>query len=117
MMTLLESTQAPPGQPLAALLVSVVLTWMAGCATSGPVVRPSTAQQGATPSHEPENGGGFGFWEKGDDFQRLQQAAGLEEDTWHEAGEELESDDAQALWEALERTRTTLQNFGPRRSL
>ncbi len=64
-----------------------------------------------------QDGGGFGFWKKGDGFELLQQAAGLEEDTWHETGKELETGDAQELWEALERTGTTLQNFGPRRSL
>ncbi len=106
-----------PRQPLVALLVWAVLTWMAGCATSGPGFRHSPHQHGEAPADESQDGGGFGFAEKGDDFQRLQQAAGLEEDTWHEAGEELETDDAQALWETLERTRTTLQNFGPRRSL
>jgi hypothetical protein len=62
-------------------------------------------------------GGGFGFWEKRDDFQRLQEVVGLEEEHWHKAGEELESGDARALWEALGHTKTTLRNFAPRRSL
>jgi hypothetical protein len=104
-------------QPWAALLVGVVLTWLAGCATSGSGTRYSTLQYGRAPSDEPQDKGGFGFSERGDDFQRLQQAAGLEERSWLEAGEELETDDARALWKELERTRTTLQNFGPRRSL
>jgi hypothetical protein len=119
MMMLLESTQAPvstaeksassrPTQqsrhPWAALLVGVVLTWVAGCATSGPGVRL-------------DDGGGGGFWEKGDDFQSLQRAAGMEERSWHGAGNELGTDDARTLWKELERTKTTLQNFGPRRSL
>ncbi|HYI00733.1 hypothetical protein [Hyalangium sp.] len=69
------------------------------------------------PSDLSQDGGGGGFWAERDDFQLLQQSAGLEEDSWHEAGEELETEDAQALWEALARTGTTLQSFGPGRSL
>jgi len=129
---LLESTRAPVStaekpvssrstpqsrQRWAALLVGVLLTWMTGCATSGTGSRYSTLQYGGTPSDVSQDGGSFSFWEKRDDFQRLQQAAGLEERSWHEAGEELETDDARALLQSLERTRTTLQNFGPRRSL
>lgn len=135
-MMLLESTRAPAStaekpassrpvkaraqlatrQSWAVLLVGVVLMWMTGCATSGTGVRYSTLQYGGTPSDGSQDGGGFGFWQKRDDFERLQQAAGLEERSWHEAGEELGTDDARALWKELERTRTTLQNFGPRRS-
>ncbi|HEX8705850.1 MAG TPA: hypothetical protein VF815_43850 [Myxococcaceae bacterium] len=84
-----------------ALLALVALTWMTGCATSAPE----------------QDGGGFGFWAERDDFQLLQQSAGVEEDSWHEVGSPLQAGDAQALWEALARTRTTHQNFGPRRSL
>jgi len=100
-----------------ALLTLVVLTWMAGCAASGTQGRPSAFHHGAAPSDCVQDCGGLGLWEKGDDFQILQQAAGLEEDVWHKAEEELETDDAQALWEALARTGTTLQSFGPRRAL
>jgi hypothetical protein len=100
-----------------ALLVGVVLMWMSGCVTGGPGVRHSSFQHRGTPSGAVDDGGGFGFWKKGDDFQELQRAAGLEQGAWHEAGKELEIDDARALWQALEGTKTTLQNFGPRRSL
>lgn len=89
-----------------ALLVLAVLTCLAGCGTGAAASRPCS-----------EGCGGAGFWEKKDDFQLLQQAAGLEEGSWHEAEEELETDDARALWEALAHTGTTLQNFGPRRCL
>ncbi|MBN1209546.1 MAG: hypothetical protein JXB05_32145, partial [Myxococcaceae bacterium] len=78
--------------------------------------RPAS-QASMAPPDLSQDGGGFGPWEARDDFQLLQEAAGLEEDSWHEAGAELETDDAQALWEALTGTRTTLLNFGPRRSL
>jgi hypothetical protein len=58
------------------------------------------------------------FWgEKLDDFQLLQQSARLPEEVRHEAGQELETDDAQELWEALARSPTTLHNFGPKRCL
>jgi hypothetical protein len=87
----------------AVLLALAALAWMTGCAT--------------TPSAFDQDGGGFGFWEQRDDFQLLQHSVGLEEDSWHEAGEQLELDDAQALWETLARRETTLHNFGPRRSL
>jgi hypothetical protein len=55
--------------------------------------------------------------EKQDGFQILQESAGLEKDDWHEAGEELETDDAKELWDKLGRTRSTLNNFAPRRTL
>lgn len=100
-----------------ALLALVALTWMTGCATSGAKSRISEFQDASAPSVLDQDGGGFGFWNERDDFQLLQQSSGLEEDSWHEVGEPLETDDAQALWEALARTGTTLQNFGPRRSL
>ncbi len=65
-----------------------------------------------------DDGGGFGIWgEKQDDFQLLQQSAGLERDVWHEAGKELQPDGARALHEDLTRTPTTLRNFGPKRAL
>ncbi len=41
----------------------------------------------------------------------------MEEESWHEAGEDLEARDAQALWEALASTKTTLRSFAPRRAL
>ena len=73
---------------------------------------------GCAAAHESlQDGGGFGFGQEPDDFQLLQRAAGLEEDAWHEAGAGLGQEDARALWEALARTRATLQSFGPRRSL
>lgn len=105
------------GEMRLALLGLVALTWMTGCATHGAKGRYSDFQDAAAPSALEQDGGGFGFWEEKDDFQILQQSAGLEEDTWHAVGETLETDDAQALWEALARTKTTLHNFGPRRSL
>jgi len=104
-------------RPLPTLLALVVLAWMTGCATGSAGGRHAAVQGEATPPGCLQDCGGSGFWEKRDDFQRLQQATGLDEDSWHEAGEELETDDAQALWEALARTETTLQSFGPRRSL
>jgi hypothetical protein len=68
-----------------------------------------------------EGGGGSGFFgflgEKRDTFQVLQEAAGLGEAERHEVEEELEPDDARELWEELARTRTTLNNFAPRRTL
>jgi hypothetical protein len=100
-----------------ALLISGLLTWMTSCTASGLGGRYSSAQHEGVPPDESQDGGGFGFWKKEDDFQRLQQAAGLEEGAWHEAGAQLEIADAQALWDALERTGTTLQNFSPRRTL
>jgi hypothetical protein len=102
---------------LTVLLVWGVVTWMSGCATSGPGARHSSFQHGGSHSGEVDDGGGFGIWKEGDGFQELQRAAGLEEGVWHEPGEELETDDAQALWKALEHTGATLRNFGPRRSL
>jgi hypothetical protein len=97
----------------------VALVWLAGCATSSAVGRRSTLHDTRNSSGAPYEGQGgvFGFWKEGDGFQRLQEAAGLEEEDWHEAREELEAGDARALWEALERTKTTLNNFAPRRSL
>ncbi len=77
-----------------------------GCATSG-------ALTGID-----DEGGGFGFLRRsGDTFQLLQESAGLKESSWHRPGEGLETDDARRLWEALARTETTLNSFGPRRSL
>jgi hypothetical protein len=102
---------------VSALLAMVVLTGMSGCATSGAGDRHAASQDAVAPSDLLEDGGGFGIWEKRDDFQLLQRSAGLEKDSWHEAGEELETDDAEALWETLARTEPTLQSFGPRRSL
>ncbi|HYH95875.1 hypothetical protein [Hyalangium sp.] len=102
---------------LPALLALMALGWMTGCATSGVAGQHTTVEHGGIPADHSQDGGGFGFWKQGDDFQILQQSAGLEEDSWHKEGEELETDDAQALWEVLARTRTTLQSFGPHRSL
>jgi hypothetical protein len=101
------------------LLTVVALAWLAGCATGGAGGRRSTLQDTRGASGAPVEAGGetFGFWKKDDAFQQLQESAGLEEEGWHEEGEDLESEDAQALWEALGRTKTTLKNFAPRRSL
>ncbi|WP_224368589.1 Tox-REase-5 domain-containing protein [Hyalangium versicolor] len=98
------------GQGLCRDVLAVgVLLWLTGCATSGGPRR----YEGLL-----EDGGGFGFsTDQPDDFQILQRSAGLEENSWHDAGQDLETGDAHALWEALGRTRTTLRNFGPRRSL
>lgn len=94
------------------LMVGAVL-WLAGCATGG---RGSLREHAS--AQQEDDGGGFGFWEQSQDsFQLLQQSAGLEEDSQHEAGEELETEDAQELWEALAGTQGTLHNFGPRRAL
>lgn len=100
-----------------ALWVLVALMWLAGCSASDAVGRHSALPPRTVPSGCVEDCGGSGFWERKDDFQILQQAAGLDEGSWHEAGEELETGDAQELWEALAGTATTLQTFGPRRSL
>ncbi len=105
-------------QTLSALVVAwVALTWMSGCATSGAAGRPSVFRDEALPPEFAQGSDGLGFLGERDDFQLLQQSAGLEEASWHEAGEELETDDAHKLWEAVARTRTTLRSFGPRRSL
>jgi hypothetical protein len=95
----------------------VAFTWLAGCATNTSASRSPAFQPEAAAPDCIQGCGGSGFWEKLDDFQILQQAAGLEEGTRHEAGEELETDDARTLWEALARTGTTLRSFGPRRCL
>ncbi|MFL5350952.1 MAG: hypothetical protein ACJ8AT_39795 [Hyalangium sp.] len=100
-----------------ALLAMVALTWMAGCATSGATGRPSSLRGEALAPEFAQSTSDQGFWAKRDDFQLLQQSAGLEEGSWHEAGEELETADAHKLWEALARTRMTLRSFGPRRAL
>jgi hypothetical protein len=93
--------------------------WLTGCAAGGAGAHRSTLQdmRGGSGVLYDAGGGGFGFSEKPDDFQRLLEMAGLEEEHWHKAGEALESGDARALWEALGRTKTTLRNFAPRRSL
>lgn len=102
---------------LRALLMLGALAYLTGCASSMSASRPPAFSPEAAQSDCQEGCGGSGFWKKKDDFQLLQQAAGLKEDTWHKASDELETDDAQALWEALARTGTTLQSFGPRRCL
>jgi hypothetical protein len=106
-------------RPLAGLLTWVALALLAGCVTGSGAGRRSTLQDTRGASSGPQGGGGgtFSFWQEGDGFQRLQEAAGLEKEDWLEAGEELASEDARALWEALGRTKTTLSNFPPRRAL
>ncbi len=114
------------------------LVWMTGCATgsagSGPGAfrdlpsRPGVARAPPSPQlvggapadmRKDESGSGFfgRFNEKQDDFQLLQESAGLEAAARHATGEEFETDDAKALWEALARTPATLKNFAPRRTL
>lgn len=100
-----------------ALWVLVALLWLTGCSASGSLGPHSTLPTRAAPSGCIGDCGGSGFWENKDGFQILQQAAGLDEASWHEAGEELETGDAQALWEALARTAATLKTFAPRRTL
>jgi hypothetical protein len=99
------------------LIGGVALLWMAACATSGTGGQYSSLRDGEPPSTRSEDGGGFGFWKETDDFQLLQQSAGLGEDSRHPEGTDLEPRDARSLWEALAGTRATLQNFAPRRSL
>jgi hypothetical protein len=113
------------GTPSRCILLLAGLLLLAGCATSGS--RHSSDAHRTVPHKWAEereellvddDGGGFGFWNgKKDDFQLLQQSAGLEKDVWHEAGEELEADAARRLWESLIQTPTTLRNFGPKRAL
>jgi hypothetical protein len=116
----------------------VAMVWMAGCATGssggGPGAfhdlpsrpgitwgTPTRQKAAATSAHTRQEGSGSGFidrfGEKQDDFQLLQESTGLEEDARHASDEELETDDAKALWEALARTPATLKNFAPRRTL
>ena len=105
----------------------LVLAWMAGCATGSGggghgALRDLPSRPGVSreaPGPQPERGSSFfgHFGEKQDEFQLLQESAGLEEDARHEAGEELETDDARGLWEKLARTPATLNTFGPRRTL
>jgi hypothetical protein len=123
----LGTREAPPPtslrnearRPWAALLTIVALAWLAGCATGGAGGRRTTFKdtRGESGARLETGGGTFSFRTKEDVFQELQEWAGLEEDDRHEAGEELESEDARALWEALARTKTTLRNFAPRRAL
>jgi hypothetical protein len=97
------------------LLMMGALLWLAGCATSGALREPREPPTRENPS---DDGGGFGFLEESrDEFQLLQQSSGLEEGSWHEVGAELETEDAQELWEAMVRSPTKLKTFGPKRSL
>ncbi len=112
-----QSPRRLVSRPLSVLIGGVALLWMAACATSGTGGQYSSLQDGETPSTRSEDGGGFGFWKETDDFQLLQQSAGLGEDSRHPEGTDLEPRDARSLWEALAGTRATLQNFAPRRSL
>jgi len=98
-------------------LALLALTLMTGCAASSANSRFADPPDAAAPSALEQDGGGFGFWKERDDFQLLQQSAEVREDSWHEVESPLTAGDAQALWEELARTRTTLQNFGPRRAL
>ncbi len=83
-----------------------VLLSLVGCATSRALMVGD------------DEGGGFGFLRgSGDTFQLLQESAGLQESSWHKAGEALQTDDARRLWEVLARTEPTLNGFGPRRAL
>ncbi|MFL5348310.1 MAG: hypothetical protein ACJ8AT_26240 [Hyalangium sp.] len=102
---------------MSAVLPLMALLWVTGCATSGAAGRPPAFRDEALAPEFAQGSGALGFLEKQDDFQLLQQSAGLEEGSWHGVGDERETKDAQKLWEALARTRTTLASFGPRRSL
>jgi hypothetical protein len=104
-------------RPLTVLLALLALTGMTGCATGTSSGRSFAHHDEVLPPESAQGGSGFGLLEGRDDFQRLQQSAGLEEESWHEAGEELEPGDARELWASLTRTPTTLRSFGPRRTL
>jgi hypothetical protein len=116
----------------------VAVVWLAGCATGsaagshktfrdlpsqpGVAGEASTLRPGGAASlSRRETRGDSGFFgrfsEKKDDFQLLQESAGLDEDSQHAAGEELEARDAKELWEALARSPASLRNFAPRRTL
>ncbi|MDY7225958.1 Tox-REase-5 domain-containing protein [Hyalangium rubrum] len=107
----------------------VVLMGLVGCATGNAVHEPGAYRRGRlgelrqdrAPDNAPRAGSGGTvfdlFGEKKDEFQVLQEAAGLEAGARHEAGEELEVEDAQALWESLARTQASVKHFGPRRTL
>ncbi|HLL06318.1 MAG TPA: hypothetical protein VK539_37445 [Myxococcaceae bacterium] len=101
------------------LISLLLLASLAGCATQDMSGRRSTLhdRRGVSGFSQDSGSGGRGCWTKADDFERLQEAAGLEEKDWHEAGEELEEGDVRALREVLLRTKITLGNFAPRRAL
>jgi hypothetical protein len=110
--------------PARCILLLGGLLLLAGCATSrslpSQAAHRTDAYQGEAASQQAreDDGGGFGLWgEKPDRFQLLQQSAGLEKDAWHAVGAQLKTDDARELWKALARTQTTLDNFGPKRTL
>jgi hypothetical protein len=100
-----------------ALLMLGALGWMTGCAASGAGGRRLVLYDGPSSAGRSQPRSSFSLWAKPDDFQRVQQSAGLEEGDWHEADEELGPEEALKLVQSLARSRTTLQNFAPRRTL
>jgi hypothetical protein len=100
-----------------ALLVVGALGGMTGCAGGGARGSRLVLYDGVASGGRSQPRSGLSLWAKPDDFQRVQQSAELEETTWHEADEDLEPEGARKLWQSLARTRTTLQNFAPRRTL
>jgi hypothetical protein len=90
---------------------------MTGCAGGGAGGHRLVLYDGKASTGRSQPRSGFSLWASPDDFQRVQQAAGLEEDDWHEADEDMGDEGALKLWQALARTRTTLQNFAPCRTL
>jgi len=93
----------------------VPATFMALLVGSGCATGSAGNERGQAPLLD--EGGGFGFWEKKDFFQSLQEASEIREEERHPSGEAFNLGDAKALWEELARAPVTLQNFGPRRTL
>jgi hypothetical protein len=108
---------APRSRWWQALLVLGVLGWMTGCAGEGAGGRRLVLYEGVASGGRSQPRSGFSLWSKPDDFQQVQQSAQLEEGECHAVGKALEPGGAQKLWQGLARTRTTLQNFAPRRTL
>ncbi|WP_224366058.1 Tox-REase-5 domain-containing protein [Hyalangium versicolor] len=120
------------------LMALATLVSLAGCATEGVGRRagtfhdlppqPNMAREASSPrqtegsptaTRRSSRGAGvFGrLGQKQDDFQLLQESAGLEEDARHKEEQELETADAQALWRVLAQTPTSLKNFSSRRAM
>jgi hypothetical protein len=100
-----------------ALLAVGALGWMTGCAGGGAGGSRPVLYDGVAAGVRAQPRSSFSLWSKPDDFQQVQESAELEKGDWHEADEELKSEDVRKLWQGLARTRTTLQNFGSRRAL
>jgi hypothetical protein len=123
----------------AGVLALLALVLLAGCATGAPVGfrvasgdirhRPGvpTPAPRTAPRQEASRqrllaagdtrGWGLLEGETRDDFQVLQEAAGLEESARHARGEALGEEDARELLEALAKKGVTLKGFGPRLTL